>query len=555
MDTHGTTDDRLALLRKQEEEELMQILSVKYGIPYADLTVTAIDPTALKMLTEDESRAAQVAVIEKIGTNVVLALHSPNTPLLVDVMDKLTRNGINVSQVLVSNNSLNHAWSRFSELSYSREVHAGAIELSGSEVTTLISDIHTIADVSAALEELASQSRAYRISRILEIILAGGFSLHASDIHVEPEEDSVRLRYRLDGVLTTVHTFDHETYSLFLSRVKLLSGLKLNVAYAQDGRFSVGVREEEVEIRTSILPGDSGESIVLRILNPDAINVPLEQLGIPTSLLGIILKAIEKPTGLILTTGPTGSGKTTTLYAFLRKIYTPTVKIITIEDPVEYHITGITQTQVDHEAYTFDSGLRAALRQDPDVIMIGEIRDEEVAHTAVNAALTGHLVFSTLHTNSAAGTFPRMLDLKIDPKVLGSAVSLVLAQRLVRTLCKACATTSPVTDAELATLKRVGDKIAAKGIPFTMPSVLPRSVGCLQCNNTGFKGRIGVYEGIVMDEAVEHLIVNNPSEREIRQVHSIQKLPTLLEDGVMKVLAGITTLEELDRVVDVEEDD
>lgn len=554
MDTQGA-DDRLALLRKQEEEELMQLLSVKYGIPYADLTVTAIDPTALKMLSEEESHAAQVAVIEKTGNNVVLALHSPNTPLLIDIMDEFARNGIAVRQVLVSTNSLKHAWARYSELSYSREVHAGAIELSGSEVTKLIDDIHAIVDVSAALDQLSAQSRAYRISRILEVILAGGFALHASDIHVEPEEDSVRLRYRLDGVLTTVHTFDRDTYSLFLSRVKLLSGLKLNVNYAQDGRFSVGIKEEEVEIRTSILPGASGESIVLRILNPDAINVPLEALGIPSALLGIILKAIEKPTGLILTTGPTGSGKTTTLYAFLRKIYTPDIKIITIEDPVEYHVTGITQTQVNHDDYTFDSGLRAALRQDPDVIMVGEIRDEEVAKTAVNAALTGHLVFSTLHTNSAAGTFPRMLDLKIDPKVLGSAVSLVLAQRLVRTLCKECATTSPVTDAELVVLQKVAAKLALKGLPFTVPSVLPRSVGCLKCNNTGFKGRIGVYEGIIMDETVEHLIITNPSERDIKEASVVQKLPTLLEDGVMKVVAGITTLEELDRVVDVEEDD
>jgi len=243
-----------------------------------------------------------------------------------------------------------------------------------------------------------------------------------------PEDDSVRIRLRLDGVLTNIAQLDMETYKAVLTRVKLLSGLKINVkTSAQDGRFSVKIDNREIEIRTSILPGNYGESIVLRLLDPNSLAIGLETLGMHPSLLQVLQTEIKRPNGMILTTGPTGSGKTTTLYAFMRGILSPDTKILTIEDPIEYHLDGIVQTQVNHQDYTFESGLRSALRQDPDVIMVGEIRDREVASTAIHAALTGHLVFSTLHTNNAAGAFPRLIDIGIDPNMAGSAVNVVMA--------------------------------------------------------------------------------------------------------------------------------
>ncbi|KKW15510.1 MAG: hypothetical protein UY54_C0008G0001, partial [Parcubacteria group bacterium GW2011_GWA2_50_10b] len=326
------------------------------------------------------------------------------------------------------------------------------------------------------------------------------------------------------------------------------------VEKAQDGRFSIKLDAAEIEVRTSLLPGPYGESVVLRVLNPDAISVELEHLGIHPKLMTILQKEIKKPNGMILTTGPTGSGKTTTLYAFLKKIYTPEIKVITIENPIEYHIEGIVQTQAEAEkGYTFAEGLRSALRQDPDVIMVGEIRDEETAGVAVNAALTGHLVLSTLHTNNAAGSFPRLLDLGINPKVMSSAVNISIAQRLVRTLCQACKKETVLEGRE----KELVEKILA-GI--TDQSYLEgvqkekhwTSVGCPECNGLGYKGRIGVYEAILVDNEIEKAVIANPSERDIREAAKKQDLLTLEQDGILKVLNGVTTLEELGRVVNME---
>src|SRR3989338_3034454 len=275
-------------------------------------------------------------------------------------------------------------------------------------------ELKTLPTVIASIEKLAQGKERFQTSRLLEVFIAGALALDASDIHLEPEEKNIRLRLRLDGVLQELVSLEYDVYKFVVSRVKLISGLKLNVQKeAQDGRFSIKFGETEIEVRTSVIPGSYGETIVLRILNPETISVPLEELGMESKLLAIMERQIKKPNGMILNTGPTGSGKTTTLYAFLKKVKTPEIKIITIEDPIEYHLPGITQKQVDKaKKYTFASGLSAGLRQDPDVIMVGEIRDEETAQTATNAALTGHLVLSTLHTNNASGTIPRLIDLK-----------------------------------------------------------------------------------------------------------------------------------------------
>jgi type II secretory ATPase GspE/PulE/Tfp pilus assembly ATPase PilB-like protein len=357
-------------------------------------------------------------------------------------------------------------------------------------------------------------------------------------------------------MLTDILDFDLDTYKLLLSRIKLISNLKLNVGGAQDGRFSIKIKQSEIEIRTSLLPGAYAESIVLRVLNPDSISVPLNELGINEKLLEVVMHEITRPNGMILITGPTGSGKTTTLYAFLKKIHTPEVKIITIENPIEYHLPGIVQTQTDEKKnYTFAEGLRSALRQDPDVIMIGEIRDSETADIAINSALTGHLVFSTLHTNNAAGTFPRLIDLDVNPKIISSAINLAMAQRLVRKLCPDCRKQIALDGADKETIQNIVNGIEDKDYlaGLNLENVF-EAVGCDKCNMLGYKGRIGVHEAIIMNEAIENAIKENPSEREIKKAAQTQKLLTLVQDGVVKVLNGTTTLSELKRVVDIEKE-
>ncbi len=546
-------DKKLGEFRKKEEEDLAQIVAHRNGLEYANLTLIPINMDALRLVPEKEAREAKVATTSLVGKKVKLAVTSPTNEKIPELVDGLTRKGFEVTIIVVSTASLEKAWARYSDLSFSTESKAGAFDISSHDLSTFIEQVKTIEDVQKIIGEIIKLKKGLRISKILEIVLSGALSIKASDIHIEPEEKYVRLRYRLDGVLTNIVDFDLETYNLLLSRIKLLSGLKLNVkSEAQDGRFSIKISEGDIEIRTSILPGAYSESIVLRILNPKSIQVPLEELGIPQKLLSVILKQITRPNGMILTTGPTGSGKTTTLYAFLKKIHSPDVKIITIEDPIEYHLPGIVQTQVESEKnYTFSEGLRSTLRQDPDVIMIGEIRDNETAQIAVNSSLTGHLVFSTLHTNSAAGSFPRLIDLGVNPRIISSAINITLAQRLVRKLCPHCKQKVEMTAEEKTKIESILNSITDKNeIPAERASRF-KPVGCEKCHMTGYIGRVGIYEGILTDENINKAIEYSTSEADIQKAASTQGILTMSQDGIIKVLSGTTSLEELERVIDL----
>ena len=425
------TNTRLADLRRREEEELATILSKKYGIEYRDLTRLSINPNALQAIPEAVARTAEVAGFDLTGNKLSLGVRSPAQPKLAAVLEDLKNRNFVITEFMVSRESLERAWEHYKDLSVAVGTKAGVIDISPEELKKEIAEIHSVDEIKKAITDVTELKRAFRISKILEVVLAGAFATGASDIHIEPEQKEVRVRYRLDGVLHDVANFDQETHELLLSRLKLLSGLKLNVKDApQDGRFSIVLDSEQVEVRTSVIPGGYGETVVMRLLNPDAIAVSFEDLGMEPKMKALIEREIRNPNGMLLNTGPTGSGKTTTLYACMKKINSPEIKVITIEDPIEYHLAGVVQTQVEKN-YSFLQGLRSALRQDPDVIMVGEIRDEEVAKTAIDAALTGHFVFSTLHTNNAAGTFPRLVDLGVDPKVFGSAINVAMAQRLV----------------------------------------------------------------------------------------------------------------------------
>ncbi|OHA38344.1 MAG: hypothetical protein A3G03_00505 [Candidatus Taylorbacteria bacterium RIFCSPLOWO2_12_FULL_44_15c] len=545
---------KLESVRHKEEEDLAQTLSTKYAVPYINLSGVAIATDALRLIDEKTARDLKVAPFSLIGKKVAVGALSPIRAGISQLIQKLKDDGYEPELYIISNDSLEKTWGRYQDLSFAKRTEAGSLEISSEEVSIRAKELATIKDTAVLIKKTIDEKQRLRVSHIMEIILAGALAAEASDIHIEPEESYVRMRYRLDGVLNDVLNFDHDTYNLLSSRIKLLSGLKLNIkSEAQDGRFSVKIGEVDIEIRTSVLPGNYGESIVLRVLNPKTIAVPFEELGMDQKLRDVIALELNKPNGMILTTGPTGSGKTTTLYAFLKKIHTSAVKIITIEDPIEYHLPGIVQTQTDDKEYTFANGLRSSLRQDPDVIMVGEIRDNETADIAINASLTGHLVFSTLHTNDAAGAYPRLIDLGINPKILGSAVTLTMAQRLVRRLCPVCKKKTPPNAIDKEKIEKILKTLPSnEAAPKDWQTFEP--VGCAKCNHTGFRGRIGVFEGIKTDEAIEKLINENPSDREIRKLAKPQGLLTMQQDGIIKVLGGVTSLEELARVVDLEQD-
>jgi len=398
-----------------------------------------------------------------------------------------------------------------------------------------------------------------RVTEILEIILGGGIFLDVSDIHIEPREEDTKLRVRIDGILEDVLLFDKKVYENLLSRIKLLSGIKLNITdRPQDGRFSIIMRSPnsrseprgEIEIRVSTLPAEFGESIVLRILNPKSL-IDLEVLGLRKDLLDIFNKEIKKPNGMIIVTGPTGSGKTTTLYAFLKKIQKPEIKVVTIEDPIEYHLEGISQTQVNPaRGYDFPNGLRAIVRQDPDVILVGEIRDLDTASIALQSALTGHLVLTTLHTNDAAGTIARLQALGEKPVNIAPAINIAIAQRLVRKVCKKCSKMEKTPPSILEKIKK-----ELKGIPknIEIPELraelkIPKAKGCKDCNFTGYRGRIGIFEAFLVNDEMEKFILTSPSIAALREMTMKKGMVTMKQDGLIKVLEDITTIEEVERI-------
>ena len=550
-------------LHKQEEEQLVASLAEsKYNLPYIDLYRLGIDNEALRSIPEAEAREMKVAPFKLFGENIFIAVRSPSDNLFKKLKDEMERHSLKPTFYMVSNASLNKVWDRYKEISLAESSQVGGLDISSEVLRETAKKIEYLQDISKLITEALEGNKIHKISHLLEIILAGAIAIKASDIHIEPEKDRGRLRLRLDGVLQDTNFFGLDIYRLLNSRIKLLSGMKLISKIAQDGRFSIMEGKEEINVRTSLIPGAYGESIVMRILDTKSIQVQLGELGIESYLFSVIQQEITKPNGLILVTGPTGSGKTTTLYAFLRKIYSQDIKIITIEDPIEYHLPGITQTQVnDAKGYTFLEGLSSALRQDPDVIMVGEIRDAETAEVAVQASLTGHIVFSTLHTNNAAGVIPRLIDLKVNPKILVSALTLSLAQRLVRKLCLICKKEYIPTEKENQTIKLIMDGIKEEGKNFAdykinpdMPIKIFSATGCEKCNSTGYKGQIGIFEAIKTDESIEKIIPENPSEREIKKLASKQGILSMRQDGIVKILNGITSLEEVQSVVNLNEE-
>ncbi len=382
------------------------------------------------------------------------------------------------------------------------------------------------------------------IINLVDLLINHAQKLRASDIHIDPSPENVKVRFRIDGVLQDIFSLPRAIQSEIISRIKILTGLRTDEHQAaQDGRFRAAIEGQGlIDIRVSIMPTYYGENAVLRLLSDSAESFTLETLDFSEANLAKIIQALQKPFGMILATGPTGSGKTTTLYAMIKRLNTKDISILTIEDPIEYAIEGIEQVQVNaRTGLTFANGLRSFLRQDPNIIMVGEIRDIETAGLAVNTALTGHLLLSTLHTNDASTTLPRLLDMKVESYLVASTVNIAIAQRLVRRICPACKTKRPITKAECQSLLPIFPSNPDIGFVYF-------GKGCEQCNNSGYLGRLGIHEVLVLDNEVREAILRKASASEIKNIAIKNGMATMAEDGFLKAKSGLTTINEIIRV-------
>lgn len=541
---------KLAEMHQTEEEDKYKTLAQSLGLPYSDLKSVPIDTDALSVLNEEESRSANMAVIFKNNSKLVVAALDPNNPATQKVLSRLKADR-EVDVILTNPQSLQTILKRYLTIKIADVFEIGAIELKEEEMDRLEKEISNTSDIKKKVKKAST-------THLLEILIAGALKTEASDVHLEPEAEAARLRYRLDGLLHDIAIIDRHPYERALDRLKVLSKMKLNVrGIPQDGRFTIKQKEVAIEVRVSVLPSEFGETIVMRLLDPRTIKKGLEELGMRDDLLKKVREVLKKPTGAVLTTGPTGSGKTTMLYAFVNYLNSPETKVVTIEDPIEYHIEGISQTQVDaRKGYTFANGLRAIVRQDPDIILVGEIRDAETADIALQAALTGHLVFSTVHTNDAAGTIPRLIDLDIRSQIIASAINMAMAQRLVRKLCPECKKTRKVGEDELKKIKKALEPLSKS--PSIDMSKYPKldtslKIGvpgkCKECNESGYKGRIGVFETFQITREMEKLILKSPTISEIRDLAIAEGMITMLQDAYIKLIKGEISTEEIERVL------
>lgn len=547
--------DKIEKLQQREEEDLTRLLAQKYKTPYLNLSRISIDLDALKLIPEAEARESGIAIIQAIGKKLQVAVKNPTLNSVKESLDKLHRAGYTAQVFLSSMQGLERAWSRYKEIPRESKITSNVVDITKDSIVEFRSRIHNSEEFNTNLSGEIEHGTSTKITDLLDLILAGAYELEVSDIHVEPEEVKVHLRVRLDGILQEIASLTHDMHKMILSRIKLISELKLNIHNrAQDGRFTIRTKDVDVEVRVSTLPGPYGESIVMRVLHPKAISMTFDNLGMQPPVRDLVEKEIKKPNGMIITTGPTGSGKTTTLYAFIKKVREPGIKIITIEDPIEYHVDGISQTQIDREGgYTFETGLSAIVRQDPDIILVGEIRNRETAEIAMHASLTGHLVFSTLHTNNAPGTIPRLIDLGVTPNIIAPAINVAIAQRLVRVLCSHCKQESTPTEKQTEQIKTSLSTLPPSyGAPPLDNIKIFIPGGCDICSHTGYKGRLGIFEAFLINDEIEKLILKNPSEAEVRAIALKQGMCTLIQDGMLKILAGQTTFDELERIAGLE---
>jgi type IV pilus assembly protein PilB len=540
LNTGKTQEEIIKTHNFASEEQLIKAKAQVYNIPFVDLKETSISPEALNLLPESVAKRYNCFPygIKKEENLLLLAMANPLDLNAIEFIEQKTKKRLAVAFAVPED--IQETINQYYAQSLSAEV-TEALKSTGTV------DNGGVRVVNA--QQVGKIIREAPLAKIVTTLLDFAIKARASDIHIEPQEEKTRVRYRIDGILHEKLVLPKNIHDGVISRIKILAGMKIDEKrIPQDGRFTFQQKEAEVDLRVSSLPTVHGEKIVMRLLKKSG-NVPsMSELGLRGRALKDLQKSIILPHGIVLVTGPTGSGKTTTLYSALSKINTSRVNIMTLEDPVEYEIVGVSQVQVNPKAgLTFASGLRSFLRQDPDIIMVGEIRDVETAELAVQAALTGHLVFSTLHTNSAAGALPRLLDMEAEPYLLSSSIICVVGQRVVRRVCQQCKESYKPAAEMVDSIKKVlGPLYNVKG-----ELSLYKGKGCEKCNDTGYVGRIGIYEVLPVTEKISRLILERSPSLKIEKQAREEGMVTMTQDGYLKAVEGITTIEEVLRVSEV----
>ena len=532
-------------LDKMEAEA--QALAAKYKLRYMDLRKFPIPPEALMLIPEDQSR--------KFGA-VPFFADGPEARIgVVDILNKEVQaflaalaqeKKIKLVPYVVTRESYDKAALLYASLPKIINV--------SRDVTISQTDLDKFGTLFDSLPELSAKMKEVNTTDFVALIFAAAFKLNASDIHVEAEETKIIVRLRLDGMLHEIGDVPHESWKKIIGRIKLLAALKINIDdKPQDGRITLVLAAGKIDIRVSTIPTAYGESVVMRILKPQG-NVGLDHLGIRGKAFENLVHEIDRPNGMIITTGPTGSGKTTSLYTILVKKNQPGVKIITLEDPVEYKLEGVNQSQIDQsKGYTFSDALKSILRQDPDICMVGEIRDLPTAEVAIQAALTGHLLLSTIHTNSAAGAIPRFLSMGVKPFLLAPALNAVIGQRLIRKLCEKCKVATPLTTEQQERIQKIMSTLSPKAeITFSLDNAkFFTAPGCVECKMLGYKGRIGIYEIFTMSPAIEKIILaGQMSEFDIQKQATDDGMVTMAQDGIIKAADGLSSIAEVFRVAE-----
>ncbi|MCX6781039.1 MAG: GspE/PulE family protein [Candidatus Magasanikbacteria bacterium] len=537
--------DKMHEIDISKKEVFAQDVAARLKLRYVDLRKFPILPDSLALIPEEDARKYHAVPFFADDASARIGVVSIEDTEVQKYLGSVARDKkIKLIPYVISEESFEHAMHTYAAL-------PKIINIS-REVTVSQADLDRFATAFNSLPELAAKIKDVNTTDFIALIFSAAFKMDASDIHIEAEEDKIVVRLRLDGVLNEIGDVPHEMWKKIIGRIKLLSGLKINVDdKPQDGRISLVLNLGKIDVRVSTIPTAFGESVVMRILRPQA-NTQLEQLGIRGTAFEALLREIERPNGMVITTGPTGSGKTTSLYTILKRKNQPGVKIITLEDPIEYNLEGINQSQIDQsKGYTYADALKSVLRQDPDICMVGEIRDLPTAEVAIQAALTGHLLLSTIHTNSASGAIPRFLSMGVKPFLLAPALNAIIGQRLIRKLCDVCKVVTPLTDAEKARATQVMSTLTPKaGISFSLDNAkFYTAPGCEACNKLGYKGRVGIYEIFTMTPAIEKLILTaQMSEFDIQKQAIDDGMVTMAQDGILKAAEGISSISEVFRV-------
>ncbi|MFA6475432.1 MAG: GspE/PulE family protein [Patescibacteria group bacterium] len=540
--------ERIETIELNKLEEICQATAIGIGLQYINLKGFPIGPEVLSLIPEAEAKQLQTIVFFKLGQQIRLATSQPDHPDLHDVVARIQRQfpGSNISLYLTSEHSFSEALKLYKNIARVNVIHTD-VALTKADLDRFQKDVVTFADLEKKLLQV-------NMTEMFAMIVAMAMNVRSSDIHIEAEEHKIMIRYRVDGLLQVAAKIPSELWPKLIARIKTISGLKINIdSVPQDGRITIALDNDTMDIRVSTIPTAWGESVVMRLLRSASIGLTFEQLGLRPSAFQRLKHELEKPQGMIMATGPTGSGKTTTLYAILNTLNKPDRKIITLENPIEYRLAGVDQSQIDHSKdYTFAKGLRAILRQDPNIIMVGEIRDLETGETAVQAALTGHLLLSTIHTNDAAGAIPRFLSMGVPGFLLAPAMNAMIGQRLVRKLCPKC---KEIKTLDLETLERVKKLInsipknSGEPIPDTSKLTFYEGKGCEQCNGLGYKGRIGIYEIFTKNPEIEAMTLSgNVSEYQMKEVTHRNGMLNMAQDGILKAVEGITSVAEVIRV-------